>query len=205
MDDQERRALELYKICVEEEHYFLSEHQKRIAFYTGLLSAVLTITIGGFLKATAWYHHGMLVLGGLLFAAISKIAKAGTGRLYQRFLETVTTRAKFEQDLGFSQQRGQGKGGWVKTEPYSPARHLNSRTDDKYKASNDWVDAHLKKKDNYHGISSTLFLVAFWIGIILMVIATVLACMKDNESALKLLNQTVSYILNIVKNIYKWL
>ena len=177
-DDHENRAIELYKICVEEEHYFIAEHQKRIAFYTGLLSAVLTLTIGGFLKATSWYHFIVLVLGGLLLVAISKIAKAGTGRLYQRFLETVTTRAKFEQDLGFSQQRSQGEGEWVKAEPYSPVRHLMSRTEHKYKTSKDWVAAHLKKKDNYHGVSSTLFSVAFWIGIVLMVIAVGFACVK---------------------------
>ncbi|MBN1359494.1 MAG: hypothetical protein JW993_02830 [Sedimentisphaerales bacterium] len=110
-DDHGRTVIEFYKICVDEEHDFLAEHQKRIAFYTGLLSAVLTLTVGGYLEASAWYHFAALGLGGLLLAAVSVIAKAGTRRLYQRFLETVTTRAKLEQDLGFSQERGQGEKG----------------------------------------------------------------------------------------------
>lgn len=127
-DDHEQKTMKLYKISVEEEHYFFTEHQKRIAFYLGLLSGILTLTVGGFLKASTWYHFGILVVGGLLLAAISVIAKAGTRRIYQRFLETVTTRAKLEQDLGFSQNRGDGEGRWVQTEPYSPTRHLESRT-----------------------------------------------------------------------------
>ena len=177
-DGDKKRATELYKICVEEEHYFLAEHQKRIAFYIGLLSAVLTLTIGGLLKATAWYHFAILVLGGLLLVAVSSIAKAGTRRIYQRFLETVTTRAKLEQDLGFSQERSQGEGGWVMTEPFSPVRHSKSRTEKKWKTSKEWVDSHLNKKDNYHGVSRRLFSTVFWIGIALIVVAIAFACVK---------------------------
>ncbi len=182
VDDHEKRAMDLYKICVEEEHYFLAEHQKRIAFYTGLLSAVLMLTIGGFLKATAWYHFGIVVLGGLLLVAVSAIAKAGTLRLYQRFLETVTTRAKLELDLGFSEKRGEGEGKWVEVEAYTPVRHLETRIDANCKTSKQWVDAHLKKKENYHGVSRLLFSVVFYIGIALMIIAVVFTYVKGTGS-----------------------
>lgn len=180
-DDSGQRTMELYKICVDEEHYFLSEHQKRIAFYTGLLSAILTLTIGGFLKATTWYHFGMLAVGGLLLATVSVIAKAGTGRIYQRFLETVTTRAKLEHDLRLSEDRGREEGGWPEAEPYSPTRHLESRSNKKWKTSKDWVEAHSRKRKNYRGVSRMLFSLVFCTGIILMVVAVVFASIKSNR------------------------
>ncbi|MGB2804917.1 MAG: hypothetical protein WBD64_08500 [Candidatus Zixiibacteriota bacterium] len=179
-DQPGTQTLELYKTCVEEEHYFLSEHHKRIAFYTGLLSAILALTIGGFLKAETWYHFGVLILGGFLMVGISSIAKSGTQRLYQLFLEAITTRAKLEEDLGFSEERGKPEKGWPMAEHYIPKRHLDSQSNQEGKTSWDWVKAHLEEKENYHGISTKLFTGALWVGIALMVIAVALACIQSN-------------------------
>ena len=105
-------TIDFYRISVEEEHYFLKEHQNRVAFFSGLISAVIALMLGGFLKATTWFHFLILVPGGFLLAAVSLIAKNGTQRMYQRFLEAVTTRAKLEHDLGFSKSRGNQEGKW---------------------------------------------------------------------------------------------
>ena len=180
MEDQSK-ILELYITSVNEEHYFLTEHQKRVAFYVGLVSAIFTLTVGGFLKATEWYQFVALgLVGGILIMEMSKVAKSGTQRMYQRFLETVTTRAKLEHDLGLSQGRRQSGMGWVHKEPYSPGRHLESRSNDQWKTSRAWVDAHLDMKENYHGVSRTLFSIAWWVGIILIVMAFLFAYIKYN-------------------------
>jgi len=175
--------IEFYKIYVEEEHYFITEHQKRIEFFTGLLTAIITLTIYGLLKATFWwYQFVILMFGGILLMMASKIGKAGTQRFYQRFLEAVTTRAKIEQDLGFSNKRGDGEGKWVEIEPYSPVRHIKSREDQEFYTSKEWVNFHLdkkknmkEKKNNYHRVSRNLFSVVFYVGIIFILIAFVLA------------------------------
>jgi hypothetical protein len=176
MEDQFKpRILEIYKICVEEEHYFLAEHQKRVAFYTGLISAILTLTIGGFLEAPEWYQFAVLALGGILLFAVSGLAKSGTRRMYQRFLETVTTRGKLEYELGFSEERGQLGQAWVQREPYSPLRHLESRHNSQWQTSRSWVDYHLDKKENYQGVSRRLFSITLWVGIGLIAVAILLA------------------------------
>jgi hypothetical protein len=170
-DNAVQGLIEFYKICVDEEHYFLSEHQKRISFYMGLVSAALALTVGGFLKASAWHHFGLLSLGGLLVAAVSALAQAGTRRIYQRFLETVTTRANLESDLGLSRDRGDENAEWLIREPYTPQRHRESRIRQEGDSSKDWVDAHLAKSESYHGVTRILFSVAFWIGIALTLVA----------------------------------
>ena len=182
--DDGKQTLELYKIIVEEEHFFLAEHQKRIAFFTGSLSAVLALTIGGLLRSADLYQVGILFIGGVLLVAVSKIAKSGTLRIYQRFLETVTVRAKLETDLGFAEARSKATSGWVECEPLSPVRHLDSRTNEDRKSSTEWVKDKLAKKENYHGVSRALFSVTQYMGVALISLSAVLVCVNVLKATL---------------------
>jgi hypothetical protein len=173
------KKIELYKLIVEEEHYFLSEHQKRISFYTGLLTALTGGTVVGFLSSKMWYHYLLLLLGPITIIGISVIAKLGIRRLYQRFLESITVRAKLEQDLEMTKYRSTESSeidiGWVEREPLITKRHMDSRKDPRYKTSMDWVQDHLSKRENYHGVTIRLFNYAIFLGIVMFVLALMLS------------------------------
>jgi len=171
-DNNKTNLIELYKIIVAEEHFFLAEHQKRIAFYTGLISSLLALIITALLKSTVYYPPMIMRFAGLLLIVISEAAKLGTGRIYKRFLETVTYRAKFEYDLGFTKTRYLYENGvqtrnWDETEQYIPTIHIESR--EKYKSSKDFINANLRMKWNYRFITWLMFNVSLGIGVILII------------------------------------
>lgn len=161
----------LYRLVIEKEQYFLTEHQKRIAFYAGLLSTLVAATTVGIFYAEKWYHFVLVLIGPVLVIKVSSLAERGATRLYQRFLETITMLAKVEEDLGLTKARNKdakpnGKG-WVTVEPFVTKRHMDSRVEGEIKSSKDWVDAHLVKRENYHGVTMSLFRFAKVLGCLL--------------------------------------
>jgi len=170
----------LYRLVIEQEEYFLTEHQKRIAFYVGLLSTLIVGTVAGIYYAKNWYHFVPLVVGPILIVGIASLAKRGTTRLYQRFLETITILAKVEEDLGLTQERNKDSKvsdiRWVTSEPFVTKRHMDSRAEGK--TSKDWVDVHLTKKDNYHGVTMNLFGLAHLLGWLLFAFTVSIAFIK---------------------------
>ena len=108
MATEREKLMELYDLVVNEQHFSLEAHHKRVDFYSGLILALLTGTAVGLFQASAWYHYAYLCIAPLLIFTFSYIAIQGTERVYQRLLETITVRAKLEQELGFTS--GQPKG-----------------------------------------------------------------------------------------------
>ena len=124
--------LKLYEVVVSEEQHFLEAHQTRVKFYTSVISVLLAATVAGIVKSAVWYHYLFISVGPILTYLVSNIAVDGTFRLYQRFLESVTMRAKIEQVLGLTDnheaRQGDKKFYWSK-EPIVPPRHLKARRD----------------------------------------------------------------------------
>jgi hypothetical protein len=119
----------LLETKIQEEHYFLEAHQKRIAFYFSVVTAILAATVAGAINASSPEHYLLLLPGPLLVLALAKIARFGTFRFYQRFLETVTMRAKLEQALGLTRPhtiRNEEADYWPE-EALIPGRHIRSR------------------------------------------------------------------------------
>lgn len=85
-DAEYEKLLKLYELAINEEHHFLDAHQNRIAFYSGVLSALVAGTVAGLFHASEWYHLAILCVGPVLIFVVSRIAIDGTFRLYQRFL-----------------------------------------------------------------------------------------------------------------------
>ena len=92
----------LYEITVDQEHQFLEAHQRRVHFYTALISAALALTVAGAMEADRWIDYAVLLVGPLVIAGLAYVARGGTMRFYQRFLGAVVLRAKLEQALGFA-------------------------------------------------------------------------------------------------------
>ena len=158
--------LKLFENAVSEEHYFLEAHQDRVAFYSGLVTVIVAGTAVGFLQASDWYHFAALCVGPMLLFAVSANAIAGSFRLYQRFIEAVTVRAKIEQELGLtkvlSRDTGEVDSYWP-SEPLVPCRHIESRK--MYESSTAFIREVSGK--GYHGITSRLFWGIQWLGVLM--------------------------------------
>lgn len=160
----------LLEIEIKEEQHFLEAHQKRVAFYSSILSAILAATIAGAMKATSGIHYTLLLAGPVLIFAIAHIARDGTFRIYQRFLEAVTIRAKIEQVIGLTKpisELSHDAEYWV-DEPFIPSRHMQARR--KENSTEDFIEA--SKRLGYHRSTRNLLytfqIVGFFILIVLI-------------------------------------
>ena len=148
--------LNIYELIVGEEHYFLEAHQIRVAFYTKIVLGIVAVTVAGVFLASQWYHFAALCAGPILTYAISNIARDACFRFYQRFLETITTRAKIEQNLGMTQPQPEQAGAedaYWPAEPLVAARHVTSRK--RYRSSEIFIVSSMKK--GFHRWTERLF------------------------------------------------
>ena len=146
----------LLEIEINEEQHFLEAHQKRVAFYSSILSAILAATIAGAMKATNSYHYMLLLAAPVLIFAISYIARDGTFRIYQRFLEAITIRAKIEQVIGLTEPMNKinNELKYWSEESFIPPRHLKARLG--RNSTEDFIDVN--KNAGYHRSSRNLFI-----------------------------------------------
>jgi len=164
--NETEKNLKLLELAINEEQHFLQEHQSRIKFYSGLISTLIAATFAGFLNSKEDFHYYALVIGPVLVFIISTFAIKGTYRLYQRFLEAITVRAKLEQELGLTENKhAQEERKYWKTEPIISGRHVESRI--KYESSENFI----KKASNkgYHLWTKYLFNLFQLISIIMMI------------------------------------
>ena len=151
---QNSDLLDLYKTIVEEEHYFAREHQSRIEFYVSIISALMTVTVAGAFKAASWYQYLFVTVGPILIFVVSEIAIGGTFRLYQRFLESITMRAKIEQIIGLTEEAAhQSEDEYWPLEPIIPMRYLKARRESA--SSEEFIEKF--SKAGYHRNSMYLF------------------------------------------------
>ncbi|MCK5492112.1 MAG: hypothetical protein KAJ14_03270 [Candidatus Omnitrophica bacterium] len=153
-----KKTMELYKITVEEEHFFLKEHQSRVSFYMSLITALVGAMITGLFYVHSFGQYFLLILAPIALIFVLKNAKEGATRMYQRFLEAITVRAKLENILGMDKKRPDSQE-WFKSEAIITERHRASRAESHHKNSQDWVNEHLDidKKVNYHTTVTKLF------------------------------------------------
>lgn len=143
---EREELMRLYKLAIDEQHFYLEAHHRRTDFYSGLILALLTGTAVGLFQASKWYHYAYLCIGPLLMFGFSYIATQATRRVYQRLLESITIRAKLEQQLGLTSSQPRGdevlQAHWG-SEPLVPQRHIESHT--RFESSSDFIAAHLSK------------------------------------------------------------
>ena len=163
---ESEKLLKLYELAINEEHHFLDQHQSRVAFYSGILSALVAGIVAGLFHASEWYHVAILCAGPVLIFTISTIAMDGTFRLYQRFLEAITIRAKIEQELGLtisSSGNVTGSDFYWRSEPIIPLRHIESR--EGCESSDAFIKQYSTK--GYHLWTLRLLRVFRWLSILM--------------------------------------
>jgi len=174
---QKKDLLKLYELAVSDQHIFAREHQNRIHFHAGLISALLVATVAGLIKSSHSYHFVALLLGPALIFTISHIAVGATFRLYQCLLEAITMRAKIEQELGLTKSRiteSKGNNEYWQSEQIVPYRHIKSRRD--FQSSQAFVLANLSK--GYQRWTRYLFRLFQLISIFLFFVLLILAIYK---------------------------
>lgn len=165
MTDLEKN-LKLLEFAINEEQHFLQEHQSRIRFYTGLISTLIAATFAGFLNSKHDFHYYSLIVGPILVFIISTFAIKGTFRLYQRFLEAITVRAKLEQELGLTMNDSNNdKKEFWKDEPLVSSRHIEGRI--KYNSSEKFIET--QSNNGYHLWTKYLFNLFQIISVIMIV------------------------------------
>jgi len=117
--------LELY---VKETHFQVQEHQKRIAFFSTLASAIVIATVAALTRVEDVVDHLALIVGPLMVFAVAQFGEGSSFRFYQRFLEVLSTRYKIEQSLNMHNSTWSNhisESCW-KDEPLIPIRHVIS-------------------------------------------------------------------------------
>lgn len=177
MEIDQDELLKLLEISISEQHFYVEAHHKRIDFYSGLVLALFTGTAFGIYNASEPIHYIYLIIVPILIFAFSIIAIKGTGRIYQRLLESITIRAKIEQMLGFvdnplpSNEVNQYYWG---LEPLIPNRHIESRT--KFESSQAFITQH--KSEGLQKWATVLFRVFQFTSIALAILLIYFAVTK---------------------------
>ena len=180
--------MKLLEMTRDDEHTSLDAHHKRVAFYSSLISAILAATVAGAMRADTWLHYLLLLVGPVLVFSLATIARDGTFRFYQRFLEAVTTRAKLDQSLGLTDPDllpRPDTGYWL-NESLVPPRYLKSRSD--VTGSQEFIDK--RKTTGYQRPTIRLLFtfqviaVVMAVGLIVLAFATASPSERDTNDTL---------------------
>lgn len=131
--------LTVYEAAKRDEHFFVEQHQRRLAYFTSLIIAVVGGIVLGTVHAKGVTAHLLLVLLPLLLVVVARYAIEATGTIYRRFLETITVIAKLEHEMHMTAPRPGN--GWFGSEPYVHMRHINSRGESGTSAA--FVEKHM--------------------------------------------------------------
>lgn len=185
--------IDIYKIAVEEETHFLDMHQSRVKFFLGIVSALLAGTVAGLFKSTLWYEFALMSLGPILIAFTCFVSMKGVFRLYQRFLEAVTVRAKIEQQLGMTLPLpNTTKNDYWSNEPVIAPRHLKSRRE--HPTSEKWLEQITKQ--GYNSWTDKFFLGGYLLAAVLLIIIVLLSFNADQLNVKKNAQEKLSVSLS---------
>ncbi len=167
----------LYELAIDEHHYYIDIRDSRVTFYVGILSALVTVLGVGLFQASEWYQFAFLSLSSLLISAVSKIAVEATRLTYRRQLESITVRAKIEQQLGLTQvswaDAADSHSSWA-SEPLIPARHIAVR--ESHDSSDAFILRNLAKGSQLW--TERMFKGSLLVGILLCVLLALLTLSK---------------------------
>jgi hypothetical protein len=145
-----KELLCLYEAKLRDIHFYIDQHNKRVAFFIGLIVAIATGIAIGTVQARGIVAQLLLLLLPLLLTVVARAAQMGTRRLYRNYLITITMMAKLEHDLGLDRPRTGST--WAEREPYVFSDHLNSRSNS---TSSAFVEANLRQ--GYRAVLDQLF------------------------------------------------
>ncbi|HXF91027.1 MAG TPA: hypothetical protein VNJ29_03755 [Candidatus Nitrosotenuis sp.] len=160
-----KTLIEVYKVTLGEEQFFNNTFENRLAFFTGLLSSLLTAIILGIFYAKDTLEFVALLVGPIALVLVAVRGIHAVKRASERISKILTVRAKIEQALGLTTPfRSQGKISdlyWEK-EPIVNVEHLESRK--KHKSSSEFIQYAMNDKKGYLTGIITFFRIFILIG-----------------------------------------
>jgi hypothetical protein len=141
--------LDLYKTSIDEMRQLGDAYERRLTWFTSLVSALGAATVAGVMQAREWPEFLAVLIGPLLLVCISRLARQGLSRFYQAFLAAVSARAKLEQRLGLTHEPPTSSDAhaddYWRNEPIVALRYIKSRKD--YESSDRWIDVRMQDGD----------------------------------------------------------
>jgi len=151
MPKPDRQTLiEVYKATLGEEQFFNNIFENRLAFFTGLLSSLLTAIVLGVFYAKDILESVALLVGPIALVLVAVRGIHAVTRASERISRVITVRAKIEQALGLTVSvRIQGKSSelYWEQEPIVNPEHLESRK--RHISSNEFTAYAMKDKKGY--------------------------------------------------------
>lgn len=146
--------LDLLKLFSEEEKYWLKEHHSRATYYTGLMTTITGAVLFGFFNAKTDIHYASVAVASAIMYFLARAAPEAMHRMYCRYLEAITMRAKMEQIMGLHQLAARDATFWP-GEGLIPRRYIVAR--ETHKDSMEFVtkNSHL----GYQRITERVFAV----------------------------------------------
>ena len=151
--------LELYKVHLKEQISHLDFHFKYRNYYTTILSALLTLFVGGMLQYYKEPFAVVLPFFILFFTILlSEMGKKTIDRYYRRFLESVTILAKIQNalglDTGIKIKSKHTQDLWTSDKQIIPDRWVDDRTGEsvnkEYKRSEKFISDRMHRGDNQY-------------------------------------------------------
>jgi uncharacterized membrane protein len=169
MTVEEDKLIEVYKLVVDEIHKYHDLHQKRVAFFAGLVATLIAATIGGIFQAKESHHYLLILFGPIVILMVCLVALHSINGIYRLLLETITVRGKIEQVLRLTDVPPKNMmpncSLFWENEPFVPSRHL----EDKLKhqtSSNEWLEVFLHQ--GYRRWTNMFFVGVMFISIFLL-------------------------------------
>ncbi len=128
--DDYNKLIKLYELAQQEEHFYIEGQVKRLAFYSGLVTAILGATVYRLFDCDRYYEVFALIIGPIVAIAVSILGICSASRYYRRGIEVVTKLAKLDQRLGLTGPNYGGSDpdhGYGAGEPLIPDAQLKSR------------------------------------------------------------------------------
>lgn len=142
--------LRLFDISVREHHYYVDTLQKRIDFFTGIISALIVGTFFGLYSAKNWVHYAIILMAPILAFAIAEIGIRSFYRYNKFIYESISVRAKYEQLIKITElETGSEEDRYWQNETIVPPSYLDKRK--KWSSSEKFVE-HYEKRRYYKWI-----------------------------------------------------
>ncbi len=170
LEKEEREELfKLYQLTSGEMLNFHESHNKRIEWFVGIITAIVTAWVVGIFKSETATHYLLLALGAMAIIAVAGVAQSSVRYTYRFFLETISTRGKLEQILGWTTAipYEPPQNGYWPNDAIVPERYLEGRR--AHSTSDAWVAARTNDDANWWPI--WLFRSAQLIGAIMFIVA----------------------------------
>ena len=174
-DIEPDNLIKLYEVYGKQASDALDLHYKNRSYYLIIISALLTIFIGGILEFHQTEVALILLAVPISTILLSHLAKDSMDRYYQRFLESVIVLAKIEHILGLDgpikdRNSRLSKSLWKDDTQFVPKRWVRDRA--VYDSSKEFKEAKMKEGDNSPSkkvftslqiVAAILFCISLWI------------------------------------------